>query len=375
MLPAVRYSAVLLLGVAFLAVSLEAQDRWKVQFFYDKPDASLNILDFQCPSAQRCIAAGEIDDKSGRQKGAVVLTADGGQHWTLVDVKENPQSLFFLSDSRGWMVTGHGIWATDEGGASWTKLDTLKGIVRVHFLDASHGFAIGFSKAVYETIDGGKKWTKLAAATSPSTDPKHTVYDCIAFNGQHGVVVGAVEHEDAEQLPAFRVNASVSRPEQNSPIAILETLDGGKAWQPKTDTFFGEITKVALANQEIVLLVQYFQSYSLPSSVIRWEHNSQKLDTIFGEKNRAVTDFVLLPDGGAVLAAIEPPGNSNQVPIPGKLKMLQSSDLKTWHEMDVDYRAVAQRAMLASPDAKHQWVATDTGMILGLTESGNPASR
>lgn len=358
----------LLVIVSLAAVSLQAGERWKVQFFYDKSDSSFNILDLQCPSPERCIAAGVIEDKNGREKGSVVLTRDGGLHWNLVDIKENPLSLFFLNDSQGWMVTNHGIWATDEGGTSWTKLESLRGIVRVYFLDASHGYAIGFPKAVYETMDGGKKWTKLAAASSPTTNPKHTVYDCIAFNGQHGVILGAIEHNEPDQFSAFPINASKSRPEQNSPVAILETSDGGKTWQQKTDTFFGEITKLALAKEEIVLLVQYFHSYSLPSSVVRWEHASAKLETIFGERNRAGTDFALFPDGGAVLAAIEPPGNSNQIPVPGKLKMLESSDLKTWREMDVDYRAVAQRAILAAPDSEHQWVATDTGMILGLSE-------
>jgi hypothetical protein len=36
--------------------------------------------------------------------------------------------------------------------------------------------------------------------------------------------------------------------------------------------------------------------------------------------------------------------------------------------MDVDYRAVAQRAVIAAPDEQHMWVATDTGAILTLTE-------
>jgi hypothetical protein len=74
-----------------------------------------------------------------------------------------------------------------------------------------------------------------------------------------------------------------------------------------------------------------------------------------------------------MLAAVEPPGKSNQVPIPGKLKILKSSNLKVWLEMDVDYRAVGQRAILAAPDDRHIWVATDTGMILNLVDTGNPA--
>jgi len=74
----------------------------------------------------------------------------------------------------------------------------------------------------------------------------------------------------------------------------------------------------------------------------------------------------VLPDGGALIASVEPPGNSNQVPIPGKLKILRSKNLTLWEEMDVDYRADAQRAIIAAPDAQHAWVATDTGMILAL---------
>ena len=68
----------------------------------------------------------------------------------------------------------------------------------------------------------------------------------------------------------------------------------------------------------------------------------------------------------AVLVAAEPPGNSPQVPIPGKLKILESRNLKVWEEMDVDYRAVAQSAVIAVADPRHIWVATDTGAILGL---------
>jgi hypothetical protein len=36
--------------------------------------------------------------------------------------------------------------------------------------------------------------------------------------------------------------------------------------------------------------------------------------------------------------------------------------------MDVDYRAAAQRAILAAVDARHAWLATDTGMILSLVD-------
>jgi hypothetical protein len=38
--------------------------------------------------------------------------------------------------------------------------------------------------------------------------------------------------------------------------------------------------------------------------------------------------------------------------------------------MDVDYRAVAQRATFAAADAEHIWLATDAGMILALERGG-----
>jgi hypothetical protein len=368
---AVSTAASLLLLQLLLASPGEAQERWKIQFFHDKADSSLNILDLECSSAQRCIAAGVITDRNDRQKGVLVSTRDGGLHWTLADVKENPESLFFLNDSQGWMVTGHGVWATDDGGGAWNKLEALKGVVRVYFLDPVHGYAIGFPKAVYETIDGGRKWIKLEAASHPTSDPKHTVYDSISFIGQHGIILGAVEKDRVE---TFQAGEASARPEQNSTTAILETLDGGKTWQARTDTSFGTVTRAKLAAEGFaVLLVEYHNYYTLASSVFKWPLGTEKPNVIFAKRDRAVTDVALLPHGQAILAAIEPPGNSNQIPIPAKLKMLQSSDLEVWQEMDVDYRAVARRAVLAAWDAQHMWVATDTGMILGWTSSPSPA--
>ena len=80
----------------------------------------------------------------------------------------------------------------------------------------------------------------------------------------------------------------------------------------------------------------------------------------------SVRDFAILPGGDVFAAAIELPGTSHELPIPGKLTMMRSSDLKTWLYMDVDYRAVASEATLAVVDAHKAWVATDTGMILKL---------
>ena len=160
------------------------------------------------------------------------------------------------------------------------------------------------------------------------------------------------------------------RRERQSTLVTLETMDGGANWEANTSAVYGKMSQLVMAKEDYsVAVFEYHNYYTLPSRVYKVKLRTS-METLFGERDRAVTDVTLLPDGNALLAAVEPPGASNQVPIPGKLKMLRSTNLKVWEEMAVDYRAVAQRATLAAPDAEHLWVATDTGMILMLEKTG-----
>jgi Photosynthesis system II assembly factor YCF48 len=351
-----------------------AEDSWKIQFQYNKPDSVFDIRDLACPSAERCIGAGAISDVKGRVKGATVVTSDGGAHWTLEDFADEPVALFFLKETAqspgaGWMAAQHGIWKTDEGGRSWKKIAALKGIVQLYFLDAAHGYAVGYPKAIYETTDGGVTWEKLAAAQSAPGKPDDEIYESVAFSGQHGIIIGRVLTERYRQYPVWMVpEAERSRQQQKESATLtLQTFDGGKTWKYFGGGFVGNISEVRFANDDQVLaLVEYRDMYALPSAVIKMKLGSPGNRTIFAEKDRAVCDLAVFADGGALMAAVEPPGNTNQVPVPGKLKMLRSHDLKLWEEMDVDYRAEAQRAIIAAPDSEHAWVATDVGMVLAL---------
>jgi hypothetical protein len=340
-----------------------------MQYFYDKSGSSLDIRDLQCPSASRCIAAGAIDDSKGHSKGVVILTSDGGKTWSVSDVSEHPVSLFFLNETSGWMVADRGLWSTVDGGRNWKKLEGLKkGILQTHFLNPQHGYAIGFPKAVYETMDGGKKWTKLAAAENLAATLQDTVFECISFLGKHGIIAGT--GASSEDTPVW-LNPLEARQHRERPVmlVVLETTDGGAHWESNSSSFFGRLTQLAMSNEGFSLaLFEYHNYYTLPSRVYRTNFHSG-VERIFGEKDRAATDVALLPDGSGLIAAVEPPGSSNQVPIPGKLKILRSSNLKLWEEMPVDYRAVAQHAALAVVDAAHIWVATDTGMILVLDKT------
>jgi hypothetical protein len=340
---------------------LSAAPRWNIQFLYDHADSNFAIEDLECPTVEHCVAAGLIDDKKGHEQGAVVVSSDGGLHWSQYEVKEHPVSLFFLNDGLGWMVTDRGLWSTVEGGRAWTKIQSRKGILQSWFLDADHGYITGLKGLVQETKDGGKTWVQLEASEK-APNPQSLSYDIIAFQGAHGIIVGT---PDGSAPVLSNPDSAVS---PTGKLAVLETRNG--KWAYGTIPTYGELAQLRISNQGFILSVILYSDPKdrVSSAVFKTQLGSPDGRVIFAERDRAVTDIALLSDGGAVLAAIEPPGNSPQVPIPGKLKMLQSSNLKVWREVDVDYRVVAQRAVIAAPDPQHMWVATDTGAILKLTE-------
>src|SRR5271170_6507136 len=75
-------SAFICVHLWLILPSLSAAPRWKIQFFYDHADSNFAIEDLECPTASHCVAAGLIDDKKGHEQGAVVVTSDGGLHWS-----------------------------------------------------------------------------------------------------------------------------------------------------------------------------------------------------------------------------------------------------------------------------------------------------
>jgi hypothetical protein len=352
-------------SLAGLSATLHAADRWKIQYFYDQPGANFNIRDMDCPSAKRCVAAGTITDRKDHQQGAVVVSSDGGAHWSQYEVKEQPISMFFLDETLGWMVTDHGLWSTVEGGRSWTKVENRKGILLTHFLNANHGYIVGTASLFAETTDGGKTWTARPEANAKSANARAVSYDSITFLGPHGVVIGEIDPDAPAPKSADRAAAAL--PQERRAI-VLETLDGGATWNTNSMLLGADLSRVRISKQGFVLsLIAYSDPHiQLASAVFQTPLGQVGSRMIFGERDRAVTDIAVLDDGGGIVVAVEPPGNSPAIPIPGKVKILKSQNLKVWQEMDVDYRAVAQEALIAVADAQHMWVATDTGAILGL---------
>lgn len=344
-----------------LALCVSAAPRWNIQYFYDHADSNFAIEDLQCPTPRHCVAAGLIDDKKGHEQGSVVVSNDAGKTWSQYEVKDRPVSLFFLNESLGWMVTDRGLWSTTEGGRSWIKMQSRKGILQTLFLDERHGYIAGLKGTVEETTDGGKSWSKLAASEKLA-HAQDLSFDVIEFRGQHGVIIGAPEPDDSEKAVA-------GRPERST-VSVLETVDGGKTWNTGELTMEGDLAQLKLSDKGFVVSLILYSNpkYPVGSAVYQARLGAPQGHVIFAERDRIATDVALLDNDSAVLATIEPPGNSILAPIPGKLKMFESSDLRVWREMDVDYRAVATRAVIAAAGDRDIWVATDTGAILKLTE-------
>jgi photosystem II stability/assembly factor-like uncharacterized protein len=394
--------------VTALTVPGQTQDgaRWTLQYFYDQDGKDLHIIDLAFPSAKRGIAVGTIIDRGGDRKPQFtsLITSDGGEHWSLTPLKEFPRSIFFLDESNGWLVTGESLWFTQEAGRSWTRIsDQIKPdkkladaprtglILRVLFLDAQHGYAVGLQKSVYENHDGGRSWKPLAEAAVPTSNPAYSVYSQIAFaDGKRGMIAGRyappraegkshVERDEEDGLPDWMHPERTLNQRQQPRLTLeVDTLDGGVTWKSGTAPLLGSLVSTRLAGENGLLIFNYADSFEWPAEVYRLDLKTGRSESAYKKKDRRVTDAAIFPEGAegvsragarAFLAAVEPPGRLRSAPIPGKVRMLSSTNLRDWVEMPVDYRAVAQSLVLAGPDPEHLWAATDTGMILHLSIS------
>jgi photosystem II stability/assembly factor-like uncharacterized protein len=373
-----RFSVIL-----FLAPALCAQ-RWTMQYFYDEARTQLTIADLAFPSPQRGIAAGWTQEADRKPKPVMLVTSDEGAHWTLTPFRELPRSLFFLNESQGWMVTEDGIWFTEESGRSWRRIsDQLKPdkklrpappgglILKLWFSDAQHGYAVGYQKTVSQTADGGRTWTPLPDAAKPAGNPAFTAYTQIYFDGSLGLITGSSvpPRRDLGPFPTWMdPERATKQRKAQIPTLVLQTPDGGGHWATDNVPLFGLIEALSIAGPDALDLFSYGPSFEWPSEVYHTDLRTGTNTSVFHQKDRRVTDIALFRGPKAFLAAVEPPGRLNTVPIPGRVKILTSTDFNQWKEMPVDYRADATTLSLAGPDPKHMWAATDTGMILRLVE-------
>ncbi len=150
--------------------------------------------------------------RKGMSKGPRYRLTMVAWNWSLAEVSEQPISLFFLNDSLGWMATDRGVWSTNEGGRTWKKLEGLKkGILeseipRAHCMDMQSASRRLSTRPSMEARAG----KQLPPADQPGTGLLDTIYECISFQGPHGVIVGNTSPPGTDETPAW-LNPSEAR--------------------------------------------------------------------------------------------------------------------------------------------------------------------
>jgi hypothetical protein len=367
-----------LLLVAASPVAFAAGPRFVSKYFFDQDKNEIHLVDVKFPSVQHGMAAGIITEGK-RVDPTLLITTDGGEHWRLQSLKEIlpgkdvPLSLFFVNENDGWMVSEKALWITSDFGRAWKKVgDVPKGITRVWFLTTDHGWGVGTNKQVVETTNGGKSWTPLAAAKEPPGNALTTVYTDIVFLRNHGIITGWNKPADYFSRPEWQSPESRTSYTPGTTI-FLETGDGGKTWSSSSGAMFGQLTSVAISLAGTSLALFEFGTrmdnkmvHLPPSEVHRMSMDTGVPDRVYRDENTQITDIALTTKGTPYLAGHDLVGVVRDNPIPGKLKVLTSSDFATWKEIPVDFRAEAHRAYLAIAEDRDVWVATDTGMLLKL---------
>ena len=281
--------------LCLLAPLATAAQRWEMQYFYDEAKSVFDIGDLQFPSPERGIAVGVIREGT-HQKPVALTTSDGGATWTQTKLDEDPVSLFFLNDSLGWMVTEKGIWRTTEAGRDWQKLGKPPApALRVYFFDENHGLAACLKKTVLETVDGGKKWTRVEEAATPAGAPDRSAYTWIAFaNPNYGLITGFNQPVSrwTSMFPTWLDPAeALSRRETPHLGYALSTVDGGKTWAASSASLIGEVTRVRLRPDGVGLgLIEYADSFRYPGEAYRLDWRTGKSETVFRDKRYALTD-------------------------------------------------------------------------------------
>jgi photosystem II stability/assembly factor-like uncharacterized protein len=359
----------LLWAVLAFCLPLPAAERWELQYFYDKTDSALTFTDFQFLSATDGFAAGVILETNRSPKPVLAVTSDGGRSWNLLPLKETAISVFFLNPRTGWMVSDRDrLWTTADAGRTWTR-DPLTGLrvkpIRVFFRDASRGWLLCQSKQAYQTSDGGRTWQLLPDFEAKLLEA-HSHYTRAAAFQQTIFLTGYMRPSSRRsRFPVWMEPDLAAIGIAPTTAFLLASTNAGADWKRYVIPNFGEIKRVTFSSGATAfLLVHRLDSFEKPTEILELTLATLSTRGVYTNKNRWITDLAFAGPGRMFAVALDQEGRTAHPAIPTKLRVLGSPDGRSWTEMDVDYRAEARHAILASPDPGHAWIATDTGMIL-----------
>jgi hypothetical protein len=180
------------------------------------------------------------------------------------------------------------------------------------------------------------------------------------------LILGSNDPPQFTRLPNWLAPDNVLDHRETPHLSLtLTTIDGGKSWRSSSASTFGKITRARFATSGAGLgLLEHAESFQYPSEVFSLSWPSGKNEVVFHDKEFFASDVWVTPGGAYYLAGIAVASRLRDI-VPQKVKVLTSRDLKEWKALAVDYRAAANRVILAG-SGDDLWMATNNGMILKL---------
>ncbi len=358
-----------LLLAATALPALGAEGKFSRAYFYSQPATKLVISDFAFGSDRRGWALGVTLAEGKRYTGAMLSTTDGGAAWTLTELKFLPRTLFALDDSMLWSVDDkNDIWFSAEGGRDWRRISKQNNALRVHFLNAETGFLVGHKKTFMRTDDGGKTWRHVPEGAQAKGNPELMTYRWINFwNGKVGVVIGSTESalRRVPRLPEYLEPEMAAYRNQPHLITSLESRDAGATWSIDEVSAFGYLHRTVIGKDGTGLsLIKFDKSFQFGGELYAfYPLMSKKSERILRLKELEFQDVLYVPGDGVYLACTERLG---LLPVPTKVRVLHSSNMKEWKDIPVDYRALAQSIVLSATPSGKVFAALDQSTILAL---------
>ena len=353
---------------------LYAGMQWKLQRYVDADETAAMLNDLAMATAQRGMAVGTLLQK-GREESQALVTRDGGKTWTAVKLKDFPLSERVIDDSRAYLMGEEALWFTNEGGLEWQKRKLpkearRKRMLRAHFVDEKRGWIFGEGKTFFATTDGGLTWQKVPESAAVQLKDENTLWTWMNFvSPELALMVGhsAAPPRDSSRFPPWMMpERALRRAVTPSTTVLAESRNAGRTWKVSMTSAFGAVTRLRTLGTRGFAIYHYGDGMEFPSEVYALDLSTGGSKPFFRRRDLWVHDAVPLHDGGALVAAIEPPGRLRTSPIPGRLRIFYTPSGERWFEMKVDYHAVGRRAVLARVDDRNVWAATDEGTILHL---------
>jgi photosystem II stability/assembly factor-like uncharacterized protein len=141
-------------GVGVILISHDGQP-WQMNSI----DGFDSVSEIECPSSNKCVAIGHIDDSNGRP----LISDDGGETWQNGPILQLDwgSSLSCPTVLDCYLTGNPGIvFATHDGGQSWMELATgLDTQIRgIECPTSSHCLGRGYPAWLFRTMDGGQSW-------------------------------------------------------------------------------------------------------------------------------------------------------------------------------------------------------------------------